>query len=225
MCNNRMRNYLLFFIFLLPPFYTNAQSGRYKFKLIFHDGHSEFVKSRIYYNPQTHRNYLIDNREKIYPDATDSLLRLSHRHRITGYPFTDTWLFKVIDGDLSCLTYLPDKRNSSIAVNLAHGFLHQKGDTVLTPYSKKKLEKILNSKPKAWRYYKNMRIVNTNSLLIGCIGLAGGIGVALVSNFDVAIWGARIAILSVPMAVPFFMTCNYKVRAIKKYNAIQQSGE
>jgi hypothetical protein len=199
------------------------QPPRYQFEVFFKDGHSEKIHSRIWYDKTTGENYLLgEGDHPILPASTDSVFRIIKGDtKIKGVPFPKTWLFSVIQGNISCFSYVPENSSESINANLKREFLLKKGDLSLTRYSDKEFQTIIADKPAVLQYYHRLSTTNKVFFTAFLTGLIGGFTLAVASqNQNVVLTGVLIAtVIPLGSFIPLMCTRKSAVKSIYKYNS------
>ena len=110
----------------------------YRLTVLFKDGRSASLKSRIGFDRSYNMQFVDYQDQKIYPPATNYLLHVRGQDTIWGLPTTDGWLFRIVDGEISCYAYWPERSNSKIENNLTtHRILLSQNDSDLVACSKR----------------------------------------------------------------------------------------
>lgn len=212
---------------VIYPYHYKSQRNL-EYTVEFTNGSTIKKRSAFQFDKKSKKNFITNKKQIIFPEQTKKISYLDHGKEIVGLPNNGGWLFKTIEGKISCYSFFPFESNNHIEVNIKKGGLYLNyQDTIFVVSSKFALEKMLSNNTTAFKYYKRKKIeskvgwITYPTLLVS--GVAMFFAGAFSENDKLANTGAIISGCSVPFLVLIFDSSNYRLKSIRKFNSLTQN--
>jgi len=135
---------------------------KYHFTVLFKDGSSAEVSSKIYFDKQTNKYYLLKDKEprksdstspsRIYANQTRNISRLFtvDKIKVEGIATDSCWLFKVLSGKINAYSEYSD----IVGIDATYIVAYKTETGSIEPLIPEKLEPLISINEKAHKFFK-----------------------------------------------------------------------